>query len=95
MTALNQVAPLLTETQAVAAVATTISVFIALYVTVFREPRHAAEEAKRHRAQVDALRRVVRERIAAQARKVVPFALEPRCLAIRGGQSESTTRAGQ
>jgi hypothetical protein len=63
---------LLTETQAVAAAATTISVFIALYVTVFREPRRAAEEAKRHRTQVDALRRVVRERIAAQARKVVP-----------------------
>ena len=72
MTALNQLAPLLTETQAIAAVATTISVLIALYVTVVRDPRRAAEEARRSKARLDALHRVVRERIAAQARKVVP-----------------------
>jgi hypothetical protein len=71
VTALNQL-PLLTETQAIAAVATTISVVIALYVTVVREPRRAAEDAKRSKARLDALHRVVRERIAAQARKVVP-----------------------
>jgi len=63
---------LLTETQATAAIATTISVAIALYVTVIREPRRAAEDARRSKARLDALHRVVRERIAAQARKVVP-----------------------
>ena len=62
----------LTETQATAAVATTISVVIALYVTVIREPRRAAEDARRSQARLDALHRAVRERIAAQARKVVP-----------------------
>jgi hypothetical protein len=70
--AVNQMAPWLTETQATAAVATTLSVFIALYVTVVREPRRAAEEARRREARMDTLRRAVRERIAAQARKVVP-----------------------
>jgi hypothetical protein len=63
---------LLTQTQATASVATTLSVIIALYVTVIREPRRAAEDARRSRARLDALHRVVRERIAAQARKVVP-----------------------
>lgn len=63
---------LLTETQAAGAVATTVSVLIALYVTVIREPRRAAEDARRSKARLDALHRVVRERIAAQARKVVP-----------------------
>jgi len=62
----------LTETQVTAAVATTVSVLIALYVTVIREPRRAAEEARRSTARLDALHRIVRERIAAQARKVVP-----------------------
>jgi hypothetical protein len=71
VTALNQL-PLLTETQALAAVATTVSVFIALYVTVVREPRRAAEDARRSKARLDALHRVISERIAAQARKVVP-----------------------
>ena len=70
--AANQITPWLTETQATAAVATTLSVFIALYVTVVREPRRAAEEARRREARMDTLRRAVRERIAAQARKVVP-----------------------
>jgi hypothetical protein len=63
---------LLTETQAIGAVATTVSVLTALYVTVIREPRRAAEDARRSKARLDALHRVVRERIAAQARKVVP-----------------------
>ena len=70
--AVNQMASWLNQTQATAAVATTLSVLIALYVTVFRDPRHAAEEARRREARMDALRRAVRERIAAQARKVVP-----------------------
>ncbi len=59
-------------TQAIAAVATTIGVLIALYVAVIREPRKAAEERRRHKAQMDALRRAVEKRAAAQARKVVP-----------------------
>jgi hypothetical protein len=59
-------------TQAIAAVATTIGVLIALYVAVVREPRKAAEEGRRHKAQMDALRRAVEKRVAAHARKVVP-----------------------
>jgi hypothetical protein len=68
----NQLPLWLQETQAIAAVATTIGVLIALYVAVIREPRKAAEERRRHKAQIDALRRVRRKRVAAQARKVVP-----------------------
>lgn len=59
-------------TQAIAAVATTIGVLIALYVAVIREPKKAAGEHRRHAAQIDAVRRAVRKRVAAQARKVVP-----------------------
>jgi hypothetical protein len=58
--------------QAVAAVATTVGVLVALYVAVVREPRKAAAERKHHVAQMNALHRAERERIAAQARKVVP-----------------------
>ena len=58
--------------QAAASVATTIGVLIALYVAVVREPRKAAEERTRHEAQMDALNRAEVDRIAAQARKVVP-----------------------
>jgi hypothetical protein len=58
--------------QAVAAVATTIGVLVALYVAVIREPRKATEERRHHRAQMDALHRAERERVAAQARRVVP-----------------------
>ena len=68
----NGLALWLQGTQAIAAVATTISVMIALYVALIREPRKAAEERRRHQAQVDALRRAARKRVAAQARKVVP-----------------------
>jgi hypothetical protein len=60
-------------TQAMAAVASTIGVLTALYVAVVREPRKAAAEHRRHQAQVDALRRAVRKRVAAQARKVVSW----------------------
>ena len=70
--ALDHVALWLQGTQAIAAVATTVGVLIALYVAVIREPRKAVEERRRHKAQVDALRRAVRKRVAAQARKVVP-----------------------
>jgi hypothetical protein len=69
----NQLPLWLPETQAIAALATTIGVLIALYVGVIREPRKAAEERRRHKAQIDALRRVRGKRVAAQARKIVPF----------------------
>lgn len=61
--------------QAAAAVATTVGVLIALYVAVIREPRKAAEERERHQAEMNALNRAEAERIAAQARKVVPSCL--------------------
>jgi hypothetical protein len=68
----GQMALWLEETQATAAVATTIGVLIALNVAVFREPKKAAEERRHHAAQLDALRRFENKRVAAQARKVVP-----------------------
>jgi hypothetical protein len=71
-TGVNAATPWFQEIQAIGAVATTIGVLIALYVAIVREPRKAAEERKRHKAQFDALRRVHGKRVAAQARKVVP-----------------------
>jgi hypothetical protein len=59
-------------TQAVAAVATTFGVLIALYIAAIREPRKAADDRRHHVAQLNALHRAERERIAAQARKVLP-----------------------
>jgi hypothetical protein len=59
-------------TQAAAAVATTVGVLIALYVAIIREPRKAAAEHRRHKAQMEAFQRFEMKRIAAQARKVVP-----------------------
>ncbi len=65
--------PLLIQViQAAAAIATTFGVLIALYVTAIREPRKATEERRHHMAQMDALHRAERERVAAQARKVLP-----------------------
>lgn len=58
--------------QAAAAVATTVGVLIALYVAVVREPRKAAEERERHQAEMTALNRAEMDRVAAQARKIVP-----------------------
>jgi hypothetical protein len=68
----NRTSLWLQEVQAIAAVATTVGVLIALYVATIREPRKAAEEGRRHKAQMDALRRAHRKRVAAQARKVIP-----------------------
>jgi phenylpyruvate tautomerase PptA (4-oxalocrotonate tautomerase family) len=62
---------------------TALGVLIALYVAVWREPRKAraeraardtqsAEERKRHDAQIAALLSAENDRLAAQARKVVP-----------------------
>ena len=68
----NQTSLWLQEVQAIAAVATTVGVLIALYVATIREPKKAAEESRRHKAQMDALRRAHRKRVAAQARKVIP-----------------------
>ena len=56
---------------ATAAAATTMGVLIALYVAVVREPKKAAEERRHLKAQMYALRRAERQRVAAQARKVV------------------------
>jgi hypothetical protein len=61
--------------QAAAAISTTIGVLIALYVAMIREPKKAVEERKRHQAEMDALNRAEAERVAAQARKVVPSCL--------------------
>ncbi|MGZ4583016.1 MAG: hypothetical protein ACXVYI_01430 [Mycobacterium sp.] len=72
----NQLPLWIQELQAVAAVATTIGVLLALYVAVVREPRKAAAERKRHEAQIDALRRVRRKRVAAQARTVFPSCIK-------------------
>lgn len=69
--AVNQIPLWLQEIQATAAIATPIGVLIALYVAAIREPRKAAEERRHHLAQMDVLHRVERERVAAQARKVV------------------------
>jgi hypothetical protein len=69
---MNQVPTWLLIVQASASIATTIGVLIALYVAVLREPRKAAEERKRHQAEIDALNRAEAERVAAQARKIVP-----------------------
>jgi hypothetical protein len=58
--------------QAAASIATTVGVLIALYVAVIREPKKAAEERKRHQAEMAALNRAEAERVSAQARKIVP-----------------------
>ena len=62
----------LSVAQATGAVATTIGVLIALYIAAIREPRKDAAERRHHAAQIDALHRAEKERVAAQARKVVP-----------------------
>ena len=58
--------------QASGAIATTIGVLIALYVTVIRDPREASEEHKHHVAKLETLYRAATERFGAQARKLVP-----------------------
>lgn len=67
----------------VTSVSTTVGVLTALYVAVWREPRKAradrmeraeqtAEDRRRYNAEMAALQRAEDDRIAAQARKVVP-----------------------
>ena len=68
----NQTPVWLQEVQAIAGIATTIGVLIALYIAAIREPRKDAAERRHHAAQIDALRRAEQARIAAQARKVLP-----------------------
>src|SRR4029079_15542691 len=70
--AANQTPVWLQEVQAIAGIATTIGVLIALYIAAIREPRKDAAERRHHAAQIDALRRAEQARIAAQARKVLP-----------------------
>src|SRR4029079_18240475 len=62
----------LREVQALAGVATTMGVLIALYIAAIREPRKDAAERRHHAAQIDALRRAEQARIAAHARKGLP-----------------------
>jgi len=71
----NQAPVWLQEVQAIAGIATTIGVLIALYIAAIREPRKDAAERRHHAAQIDALRRAEQARIAAQARKVLPSCL--------------------
>ena len=71
----NQTSLWLQEIQAISAVATTVGVLIALYVAAIREPRKAAAESRRHKAQMDALRRAHGKRVTAQARKVFPSSI--------------------
>src|SRR4029077_8316515 len=70
--AANQTPVWLQEVQALAGIATTMGVLIALYIAAIREPRKDAAERRHHAAQIDALRRAEQARIAAQARKVLP-----------------------
>ena len=82
----NQLPLWLQETQAIAAVATIIGVLIALYVAVVREPRKAGEERRRHKAQIDALRRASRGNVLRlKLERLFPPALERPFLVIRGG----------
>src|ERR1700756_5604160 len=62
----------LQEVQAVSGIATTIGVLIALYIAAIREPRKDAAVRRHHAAQINALHRAEKERVAAQARKVLP-----------------------
>jgi hypothetical protein len=59
-------------TQAIGSVATTIGVLTALYIAVIRDPRKASQEHIHHLERLNALYSVKKERIGAQARKVVP-----------------------
>jgi hypothetical protein len=58
--------------QAIGSAATTIGVLTALYIAVIRDPRKASQEHLHHLDRLNALQSVKRERIGAQARKVVP-----------------------
>jgi hypothetical protein len=82
----NQAPVWLQEVQAIAGIATTIGVLIALYIAAIREPRKDAADRRHHAAQIDALRRAEQARIAAQARKCCPRASEHLCSAKRDGQ---------
>jgi hypothetical protein len=58
--------------QAIGSAATTIGVLTALYIAVIRDPRKASQEHLHHLERLNALQTVKKERIGAQARKVVP-----------------------
>jgi hypothetical protein len=58
--------------QAIGSAATTIGVLTALYIAVIRDPRKASQEHIHHLERLNALQSVRKERIGAQARKVVP-----------------------
>lgn len=81
----NQLPLWLQEIQAVAAIATTIRVLIALYVAVVREPRKAAEERKRHKRRSMHSAASGGNVLRLKLERYFPPALERRCLVIRGG----------
>ena len=58
--------------QIATSIAMTVGVLVALGVVVIWEPRKAREDRRRYDAQMAALQRAEDDRIAAQARKVVP-----------------------
>jgi hypothetical protein len=58
--------------QGIGSAATTIGVLTALYIAVIRDPRKASQEHIHHLERLNALYSVKKERIGAQARKVVP-----------------------
>ena len=88
----SQITLRLQEVQAIGAVATTIGVLTALYIAVIRDPRKASQEHDTTRN--GWMRCTGFTWIVSRLRpeKSYPPAVEYRCLAIRGGPSESTTR---
>ena len=92
----NQAPVWLQEVQAIAGIATTIGVLIALYIAAIREPRKDAAERRHHAAQIDALRRAEQASYRGPGAKSVALVCEnTRCSAKRGGQSGSTTQAAR
>jgi hypothetical protein len=93
--AANQTPVWLQEVQALAGIATTMGVLIALYIAAIREPRKDAAERRHHAAQIDALRRAEQARIAAQARKVLPSCVRTHLLTSldEPAPSDSTSTA--
>ena len=86
--AANQTPMWLQEVQALAGIATTMGVLIALYIAAIREPRKDAAERRHHAAQIDALRRAAPNRLVSRLKreKCCPRAFEHRCLVKRRGQ---------
>ena len=82
----NQAPVWLQEVQAIAGIATTIGVLIALYIAAIREPRKTPQNADttQHRS----MRSAAPNRLVSRLKheKCCPRALEHRCLVKRRGQ---------